>query len=49
MGWQHQSGWPTHESLAELGMADVYQLMVDGAARAKDLSTNGADRSGPNE
>jgi aldehyde:ferredoxin oxidoreductase len=48
-GWDPATARPTRESLADLGMEDVYQPMVEGAARAKELSTNGADRSGPNE
>ena len=42
-------GHVERESLTDLGMADLYEPMVQGAARAKELSTNGADRSGPNE
>ena len=35
-GWDPQSGWPTRERLAELGMGDVYEPMVEGAAKAKE-------------
>ena len=34
-GWDVESGWPTEERLAELGMEEVYEPMVDGARRAK--------------
>jgi aldehyde:ferredoxin oxidoreductase len=33
-GWDTRTGWPTRERLGELGMADLYEPMVDGAARA---------------
>jgi aldehyde:ferredoxin oxidoreductase len=33
-GWDAERGWPTEERLRELGMEDVYQDMIDGAARA---------------
>ena len=35
-GWDVESGWPTQERLAELGMADVYEPMVAGAERAQE-------------
>jgi aldehyde:ferredoxin oxidoreductase len=35
-GWDMERGWPTQETLAALGMADVYGPMVKGAARADD-------------
>jgi hypothetical protein len=35
-GWDPQTGWPTRERLAELVMEDVYEPMVEGAARAKE-------------
>jgi hypothetical protein len=34
-GWDVETGWPTKERLAELGMPGVYDPMVGGAARAK--------------
>jgi aldehyde:ferredoxin oxidoreductase len=33
-GWDTRRGWPTDERLNALGLADVYQPMLDGAARA---------------
>jgi aldehyde:ferredoxin oxidoreductase len=33
-GWDTKRGWPTRERLRELGLEDVYEPMVDGAARA---------------
>jgi aldehyde:ferredoxin oxidoreductase len=35
-GWEPQTGWPTRERLSELGMADVHEPMVTGAARARE-------------
>ena len=35
-GWDAETGWPTRERLAELGMEDVYEPMVAGARRAKE-------------
>jgi len=34
-GWDVETGWPTRERLAELGMGDVYEPMVEGAKRAQ--------------
>ena len=34
-GWDVETGWPTEERLAELGLDDVYEPMVAGARRAK--------------
>ena len=34
-GWDAQRGWPTSEALAALGLEDVYEPMVQGAARAE--------------
>jgi len=34
-GWDIERGWPTRERLRELGLEDVYEPMVDGAARVK--------------
>jgi aldehyde:ferredoxin oxidoreductase len=34
-GWDAETGWPTRERLAELGIEDVYEPMVAGARRAK--------------
>jgi aldehyde:ferredoxin oxidoreductase len=38
-GWDVERGWPTRERLDELGLGDVYEPMVDGAARARALAT----------
>ena len=35
-GWDKETGWPTRERLAALGMEDVYEPMVAGAKRAKE-------------
>ena len=35
-GWDPQTGWPTAEHMAELGMADMVEPMADGAARARE-------------
>ena len=35
-GWDVETGWPTKERLAELGMPDAYEPMVRGARRAKE-------------
>ena len=35
-GWDAERGWPTRERLGELGMADVYEPMVEGAEKAKE-------------
>jgi aldehyde:ferredoxin oxidoreductase len=37
-GWDAASGWPTRERLRELDLEDVHEPMVDGAARAKEIS-----------
>jgi aldehyde:ferredoxin oxidoreductase len=34
-GWDVETGWPTRERLAALGMGDVHAPMVEGARRAK--------------
>ena len=34
-GWDVETGWPTAERLAELGMPDAHEAMVVGAQRAK--------------
>ncbi len=34
-GWDTERGWPTQESLSELGLQDVYDPMLKGAAGAK--------------
>jgi aldehyde:ferredoxin oxidoreductase len=33
-GWDEQTGWPTRERLAMLGLEDVYDKMVEGARAA---------------
>jgi hypothetical protein len=35
-GWDPQTGWPTREHLAGLGVGDVYEPMVEGAEKAKE-------------
>ena len=35
LGWDVQSGWPTRERLADLGLQEVYEPMVAGAAVAR--------------
>ena len=34
-GWDVTTGWPTHETLADLDLDDVYAPMVAGAQDAK--------------
>ncbi|MDY7075978.1 MAG: aldehyde ferredoxin oxidoreductase N-terminal domain-containing protein [Chloroflexota bacterium] len=34
-GWDPKTGWPTHERLRALDMEDVYEPMLDGAAKAR--------------
>lgn len=36
LGWDVETGWPTEERLAELGMPEVYAPMVEGARRARE-------------
>jgi hypothetical protein len=36
-GWDVETGWPTPERLAELGMPGAHELMVEGAQRAKEV------------
>jgi hypothetical protein len=36
-GWDVETGWPTPQRLAELGMEEVYAPMVEGARCAKDI------------
>ncbi len=38
-GWDAESGWPTRERLHELGLADVYEPMIKGAARAREAAS----------
>ena len=35
LGWDPQTGWPTRERLAELGIGEVYEPMVAGAETAR--------------
>jgi aldehyde:ferredoxin oxidoreductase len=35
-GWDIEKGWPTQERLRELGLADVYEPMVEGASEANE-------------
>jgi len=37
LGWDPQTGWPTEERLDELGIPEVYELMVSGANQAREL------------
>jgi len=34
-GWDTKTGWPTQERLRTLGLAEVYEPMVEGAAKAE--------------
>jgi aldehyde:ferredoxin oxidoreductase len=43
-GWDAECGWPTEDRLIELGLKDVYQPMLDGAARAKGLGSDAVRR-----
>jgi aldehyde:ferredoxin oxidoreductase len=45
-GWDPVTAWPTRKHLTEVGMADVYEPMVQGAARAKEDGrlTSGGER-----
>jgi len=36
LGWDVETGWPTEERLAELGLADIYDPMVNGAKSARE-------------
>ena len=38
-GWDAESGWPTQERLHKLGLADVYEPMIKGAARARQAAS----------
>jgi hypothetical protein len=40
-GWDPATGWPTASSLRDLGLSDLYQPMLDGAARAAPLPPPG--------
>jgi aldehyde:ferredoxin oxidoreductase len=40
-GWDPETGWPTEERLAELGMPDVYGPMVEGAKRCREQEAGG--------
>jgi aldehyde:ferredoxin oxidoreductase len=35
-GWDPSTGWPTRERLAELGIEEVYEPMVEGATQARE-------------
>ena len=37
-GWDALRGWPTRKRLDELGLSDVYEPMIQGAARARAKS-----------
>jgi aldehyde:ferredoxin oxidoreductase len=39
-GWDPVTGQPTRERLAQLGMEDVYEPMVEGAIKAQDRNTD---------
>ena len=34
-GWDVETGWPTREHLTQVGLADVFEPMIEGAAGAK--------------
>ncbi len=36
-GWDVENGWPTRERLHKLDLEDVYEPMVDGASKAKEV------------
>ena len=44
-GWDAETGWPTKERLAQLGLADVHDPMVAGAARARHRLGAGSSAS----
>jgi hypothetical protein len=48
LGWDPDSGWPTRQRLMELGLEDVYEAMVAGAAQAPK-ARSGATESAPLE
>ena len=35
-GWDVQTGWPSRSRMSELGLADLHEPMVLGAARARE-------------
>ena len=37
LGWDPETGWPTRQRLAGLGLEDVYAPMVEGADRAREV------------
>jgi hypothetical protein len=37
-GWDAERGWPNQQTLRELDLEDVYEPMVDGAARAREVA-----------
>ena len=34
-GWDVETGWPTREHLTQVGLADVFEPMIEGADRGK--------------
>ena len=44
-GWDAETGWPTRERLCELDLEDVYEPMIDGAAKARESGSRIPDRS----
>jgi aldehyde:ferredoxin oxidoreductase len=37
-GWDVERGWPTRERLRELDVEDVYEPMIDGASKAREVN-----------
>jgi aldehyde:ferredoxin oxidoreductase len=37
-GWDAEKGWPTREGLGQLGLEDLYEPMVEGASRARQVA-----------
>jgi aldehyde:ferredoxin oxidoreductase len=44
-GWDRERGWPTQTRLEELGIPDLYEPMLQGAARAQAARERTAPRS----
>jgi aldehyde:ferredoxin oxidoreductase len=37
-GWDAENGWPTRERLRELALEDVYESMINGAVKAREVN-----------
>ena len=37
-GWDIENAWPTRERLRQLGLTDVHESMINGAAKVRELS-----------